>query len=369
MTYLLNHPEKVYSPSLLFYRTQIINNISRMINLAGSAERLVPHVKTHKTAEIVKLQLAEGITKFKCATIAEAEMIAEAGGKWILVAYQMVGPNIERLFALRSLYPDVTISSVIDNDITLEQLNLASKKHGIVSPIFIDVNNGMNRTGCEIGKSMHELIKKIKDSVHVKLKGLHVYDGHIHNEDFAERKQIADRAFDSIKDLVVFIKEQIGESPMIIAGGSPTFTVHQLRDQVYLSPGTNVLWDFGYAAHYEEQAFEYGALLLTRVISKPTKGILTIDLGHKAVAAENPIGNRFRILNLPNYTLLSQSEEHGVVKVDEETWESIQIGAILYAVPYHVCPTVALHQTAYVVEEGNVIDEWKVIARNRVITL
>jgi D-serine deaminase-like pyridoxal phosphate-dependent protein len=369
MSYLLHHPEKVYSPSLLFYRTQIINNISRMINLAGSADRLVPHVKTHKTAEIVKLQLEEGITKFKCATIAEAEMVAQAGGKWILLAYQMVGPNIDRLFALRKDFPDVTFLSLIDHESPLEQLNAISIKHAMVSPVFIDINNGMNRTGCEIGPRLNELIKKMKDCLHIKLKGLHVYDGHIHTEDFLERKQIADQAFESIREVVARIKEEMKESPMIIAGGSPTFTVHQLRDQVYLSPGTNVLWDDGYASHYQEQAFDYGALLLTRVISKPTTGIITIDLGHKAVAAENPIEKRFRILYLPDYTLLSQSEEHGVLRVDEETWESLPIGTVLYAVPYHVCPTVALHQTAYVIEEGIVIDEWNVIARNRVISL
>jgi D-serine deaminase-like pyridoxal phosphate-dependent protein len=85
---------EVLSPSLLLYVDRVEENIRRMIGLAGDASRLRPHIKTHKLPEIVRLQLAHGITRFKCATLAEAEMAALAGAVDVLLAYQPVGPNI-----------------------------------------------------------------------------------------------------------------------------------------------------------------------------------------------------------------------------------------------------------------------------------
>src|SRR5262249_55187201 len=90
---------EVPSPSLLVYPDRVEENIQRMISLAG-VERLRPHMKTHKMPEMIRLQLARGITKFKCATIAEAEMTASCGAPHVLLAYQPVGPNVGRLIRL-----------------------------------------------------------------------------------------------------------------------------------------------------------------------------------------------------------------------------------------------------------------------------
>jgi D-serine deaminase-like pyridoxal phosphate-dependent protein len=90
-------------------------------------------------------------------------------------------------------------------------------------------------------------------------------------------------------------------------------------------------------------------------------------MGHKAVAAENPIDKRIRFLNLENYELLSQSEEHGVIRVQD--WESVNVGDVLYGVPYHVCPTVNLYDEVYVVENQVITDTWQVLGRKRRITV
>ncbi|GLU56027.1 D-TA family PLP-dependent enzyme [Dyadobacter frigoris] len=369
MWYLLNKPEEVISPSLLFYKDRIENNIRSMVHIAGDVNRLVPHVKTHKTAEIVKLQLNAGITKFKCATIAEAEMLADSGAKWILLAYQMVGPNISRLFALRKKYADVTFSSLIDNEQTAQILNDFSETQDFISTIFIDVNNGMNRSGHTTDGTILSLYRFLSTLPNIEVSGVHVYDGHIRNAEFSERKAASDEAFELVYPLFDLIKEATEKEPMIIVGGSPSFTVHTLRPDVFLSPGTNVLWDWGYGDLFDDQPFLHAALILTRVVSKPSVGIITIDLGHKAVAAENPIDKRFRLLNLNGYTVTGQSEEHGVLEIGEEAWETIQIGDVYYALPYHICPSVALHDYASVIENGDVIDEWKIVARNRRITI
>ncbi|WP_221392223.1 D-TA family PLP-dependent enzyme [Dyadobacter sp. NIV53] len=369
MWYLLNKPEKVISPSLLFYKDRIDSNIDRMIHVAGDVNRLIPHVKTHKTAEIVKIQLEKGITKFKCATIAEAEMLSSAGAKWILIAYQMAGPNIQRLFNLKALYPEVSYFSLIDNEKSADALQECSAVNEQTSSVFIDVNNGMNRSGHITDVTLLSLFHYLKSLPDVQFSGAHIYDGHIRNPEFSERKLASDEAFEKALPFLDMIRDNPENKQMVIAGGSPSFNIHTLRPDVYLSPGTNVLWDWGYGSRFQDQPFLHAALILTRVVSKPSAGIVTIDLGHKAVSAENPVDSRFQLLNLNNYTLLSQSEEHGVLEVGEQAWENIQIGDVYYALPYHICPSVALHDFAFVVQNKEVVDEWKVVARNRRITV
>ena len=98
--HVVRDPSELLSPSLLIYPRLVRQNIQDMIALAGGAARLRPHVKTHKMAEIVRLAESLGIRKHKCATIAEAEMVAAAGGTDVLLAYPLVGPNLKRFVHL-----------------------------------------------------------------------------------------------------------------------------------------------------------------------------------------------------------------------------------------------------------------------------
>jgi D-serine deaminase-like pyridoxal phosphate-dependent protein len=116
-----------------------------------------------------------------------------------------------------------------------------------------------------------------------------------------------------------------------------------------------------------EQPFEFAAVLMTRIISKPAAGLITTDLGHKSVAAENPISKRIFFLNLSDYEVRSQSEEHLVVEAKD--WENLHVGDVLYGVPYHICPTVALYDEALIVENGKVVDTWNITARKKKITI
>src|SRR5215203_4453858 len=98
--YALSDPSAVFSPALVFFPELIRRNVARVVEMAGGPARLRPHVKTHKTQEIARLLLDAGVTKHKCATIAEAEMLATAGAPDVLIAYPLVGPNVGRLAAL-----------------------------------------------------------------------------------------------------------------------------------------------------------------------------------------------------------------------------------------------------------------------------
>ena len=100
--YAFEGQQDIVSPQLVYYPALIRENIRKMIDIAGGAARLWPHIKTHKMAEVVQMQIEAGIDRFKCATIAEAEMAAKTGAKHLTLAYPLVGPNIKRFAALQA---------------------------------------------------------------------------------------------------------------------------------------------------------------------------------------------------------------------------------------------------------------------------
>lgn len=365
--YELNQPEEMDSPALLIYKDHVASNIQTMIKIAGDASRLVPHVKTHKMAEIVKMQLESGISQFKCATIAEVEMLTNAGAKNILLAYQLNDAKAKRFLVLIKKYPEIEFASLIDNYSSAKMLNDLFQKENLMANVFIDVDSGMHRTGITPGDSLFDLYMQLDKLPNIRCLGLHIYDGHIRDEDFEIRKQKVAESFILINSVVQKIISSGFPAPKVIAGGTPTFTAHALNKEIFCSPGTCLLWDYGYNSILHEQTFEFAAVLLTRVISKPLPGLITTDLGHKSVAAENPIEKRVFFLNLSDYKVRSQSEEHLVVEVKDD--KNIQVGDVLYGIPYHVCPTVALYDEANIIGNGNVVDKWDIIARKKRITM
>lgn len=350
--YEIKNIDKVDSPSLILFEERMQNNIGKMISeVGGETDRLMPHVKTNKCQKVIEAMVQQGITRFKAATIVEAELAAKAKVKTVLLAHQPVGPKIEKLEKLIQKYPDTQFSTLVDNQKTALLLQALHSK----PDIYIDVNNGMDRSGIKPGKTLADLIDFINKDTSLTLKGLHVYDGHLHQNDLSIRTEEAVKGLKKVKKYFGNLE--------IVAGGTPTFSVHKNNPRLICSPGTSVFHDWGYGEMLEEQDFQPAVLLVTRVISKPTEGIITIDLGHKAVASENPIDRRFKLLNLNDYELLSQSEEHGVLRVSN--WEEIAVGDVFFAIPYHICPTVNLHHQLGVIRENSLTEYWPTKASTR----
>jgi D-serine deaminase-like pyridoxal phosphate-dependent protein len=358
--------DEVSSPSLLVYPDRIEDNIKKIIEIAGSVDQLRPHVKTHKMAEIIKLQMKYGIYKFKCATISETEMVARCGAPDILLAIQPVGPNIARFFKLKQEFNNINISCIADNEEVIIQLSDMARKTGLETHVWLDINNGMNRTGVIPGEKASRLFKRIMDSPMLVAEGLHVYDGQIHEPDLSLRGIKCEDSFGPVISLVEELKNE-GISPVkIIAGGTPTFPIHALRKDVETSPGTLLLWDWGYSSSFTDMNFSHAAVLLTRIISKPGKDLLCLDLGHKAVASEMP-QPRIKLLEIEKYAIINHNEEHMVIRTNLA--EKYKIGDPLYAIPWHICPTVDRHDTVYVINDHKVTGQWNVEARKRKITL
>jgi len=364
--YEVDNVSDIYSPSLLIYRDRVEENIRRMIKIAGEADFLRPHVKTHKMPEIIRLQINYGIKKFKCATISETEMVAGCGAQDILLAMQPVGPNLGRFFKIKEAFKNSKISCIADNEEVIIQLSDMARKTGMETHVWLDINNGMNRTGITPGKKALRLFNRIIDSPMLIAEGLHVYDGHIHDPDFSLRKIKCDDSFASVITLVEEL-ESDGITPVkIVAGGTPTFPIHALRNGVELSPGTLLLWDYGYSSSFTDLDFLHAAVLLMRIISKPAKDLLCVDLGHKAVASEMP-HPRVSILGMTNYTIASHNEEHMVIRTNKADY--YRIGDPLYGIPWHICPTVDRHDTVTVINNFLATEQWNVEARRRKITI
>lgn len=364
--YEVRNVGEVPSPALLVYPERIERNLAEMIRIAGSPSRLRPHIKTHKLPELVRRQVELGITKVKCATIAEAEMAALSGADDVLLACQPVGPNTDRLVELAVRHPGTRISAVLDNAASATALSNAAVRASIRVGAWMDLDVGQHRTGLAPDASAETLYRLLATIPGLELRGLHAYDGHLHDPDPAVRKASCDAAFAPVAALRTRLESAGLPVPSVVAGGTPTFPMHALRDGVELSPGTCVLWDAGYARKLPDLVFEPAAVLLTRVVSKPTPQRVCLDLGHKAVASEMP-QPRVVFLNLPGATPVAHNEEHLVVEgIDAD---ALSVSDCVYAVPWHVCPTVALHQEVWVVQDGIASARWTVTARARRIEI
>jgi len=364
-THLTNEAD-VPSPSLLIYPDRVEENLRRMIALVGEPGRLRPHIKTHKLPQIVARQVALGVTQCKCATIAEAEMAARAGATDVLIAAQLVGPNVARLVALIREFPRVAFSTIADDAGALASLGAAATGGRVIVEVLLDLDVGQHRTGVAPGPQAVALYQKIRSRPGLRAGGLHAYDGHLHQSDLAERTAASDAAFAGVDALRGELKRAGLAVPRVVCGGTPTFPVHARRAGVECSPGTCVLWDAGYRTKLPDLAFEHAAVLFTRVISRPATDRLCLDLGHKAVASEMP-HPRVIFSELPDARAVVHSEEHLVIETPRAA--EFPVGTALYGLPWHICPTVALHDRVQVVRGGRVSEEWPVAARARRLSI
>jgi D-serine deaminase-like pyridoxal phosphate-dependent protein len=367
--YAVRDVSAVFSPALLFYKDLIRRNIARAIEIAGSPSRLRPHAKTHKTREIIGLELEAGITKHKCATVAEAEMLASCGVPDVLLAYPIVGPNCPRLAQLVEAYPETCFAVLGDHAQGIQQLSEAMMGARRSVEVLLDIDVGMRRTGIapnEQAVSLYEMIGRLPG---LKPGGIHAYDGQNNQEALAEREAAVRSQFAPVLALRRTLEKKGLPVPRMVVGGTPTFSVCSRLDWADLecSPGTFILHDHGYSTRYPDLGFTPAALLLTRVISKPAANRLTLDLGYKAVASDPPAGKRCILLNVPDYQAVLQSEEHLVVETPATG--SFDLGDVVYAMPTHICPTCAMHRQAHVVENGQITERWDIVARDRLITI
>lgn len=294
-------------------------------------------------------------------------MVAETDAERILLAYPLVGPNLERFLKLAMAYPSKTFYALGDDLGQFRALGALAEQYHMKVNGLVDINTGMNRTGVAF-EQVIPFYQELGRLPGIIASGLHCYDGERHERNYGSRNEKVQETISKVSDIRGTLTGQELSCPILIMGGSPTFPCYAGNmDGVYFSPGTVFIYDEGYTEQFPDLPYLPGAAILTRVVSHPAEGIFTLDTGYKAISAEQ--GIRGVIPELPHASEAFQSEEHWTFRMKEGfEKERPAIGTVLYVIPWHVCPTSALYDRAYVISDGSLIGEWPITARSRILT-
>ena len=356
--------DRLLSPALVVHLGCLRGNLRAVIERVGDADRWRPHVKTAKIPAVLAELARVGVRSFKCATTREAlelGRVLEAEGVEgdVLLAYPLVGPSLERLGQVAEACPTVRYS------LLCEDADLVPAIPQNVE-IFVDVNPGMNRTGVPLADARRLLA--IVGAAGRRFRGVHYYDGHLHEPDLEARRA---RIFAGYDELLRFLGElrelgfEVGE---VVTAGTPAFlsaldyrpfaeldgTPHRV------SPGTVVYHDARSERENPDLALTPAALVFARVVSHPTPDTITCDAGSKSIAAEagDPCAH---VLGRPELVAQTPNEEHLPLRVT--TGPLPERGTMLQLIPHHVCPTINLAEQAVLIEDGKVRDVVAVAAR------
>jgi D-serine deaminase-like pyridoxal phosphate-dependent protein len=334
---------RLMTPALVVFLERVRENVQNLIARAGDPARLRPHVKTAKIPEVFAEWVRAGVHSFKCATTREAEQLLgvlrrEGVAGDVLVAYPHLGPNLERLGSLARAHPECAMSVLVEDPDVVVPEGLG---------IFVDVNCGMDRTGVPLAdrKTISAVARRAQD----RFRGVHAYEGHVHEGPYAERKATCAPIYDGLIELV----RSLGGVPELVTSGTPSFMAaleHEpLRELPHrVSPGTIVFFDHRYHSDCDELDFVPAAVVLSRVVSYPTERKFTCDAGSKAIASEagSPVAV---ILGHPEHDACEPNEEH----LPFETKASRpKRGDTVLLFPRHICPTVNLAEEALLVDRG-----------------
>ncbi len=352
------------TPVLVIDADALARNIATMAAFAQEhGVRLRPHAKTHKSADVARLQIAAGAAGVCCAKIGEAEMFAEAGGVGsILITSPVVSPPaIARLAALNEALADLAV--VADNPANVAAL--AEAMNGKPLTVFVDVDPGIRRTGVASPTDAVALAQAIRAAPNLRFGGVQFYCGsQQHIEAFAERRDAIAERTAYLQTVLDALKEAGSPAPIVTGGGTGTHRIDAaLGVFTELQVGSYVFMDRQYndcdltgdgAAPYET------ALMVdARVISANAKALVTIDAGFKALATDG--GPPAIISGAPEGAAFAfMGDEHGAIVANDS---GLTLGDIVTLASPHCDPTVNLYDYFHVVRGDTLIDIWPVTAR------
>jgi D-serine deaminase-like pyridoxal phosphate-dependent protein len=367
--YQVNQVEKIHTPRLLVFGDRVQRNIGSMKRLLESfgssltAANLCPHVKTCKSAWVIKQLMTAGISFFK-STLNEWKMLIESGAEQIFIAYPLLESDAAEVAAAIAGNPAIQFYVQISH---FRHVEILQRLPLVRWNLFIDVNVGMNRTGLAPEEAW-SFFESIRRQPNLNFVGLHAYDGHVHQDDAAERMEQAMQSMGKVINLVRRFDKNGCPPPMTMVAGTPSFFMdaeilsrEQLPTRVLFSPGTWIYYD-SLSQQKWPDAFEIAAVLLTQVIDLPAANSATLNIGHKRWGVDQGAIDLFSIAGMK---ALTWSEEHTVVSVPPEV--KLEIGDYILMAPKHVCSTVNLWEQVTLINETGEIEalDCPVHARNR----
>ena len=359
---------EVETPALVVSEEILHNNISRMAAFAKSVGvQLRPHIKTHKTPQITRLQIAAGAIGITCAKVGEAEvMVHEAGVQDVLIAYPTFGASkFERLVALME---KARVIQAIDSLAAAQMLSKTMSKFDVHMDVAIEINTGQNRSGIMYGEETVGLAKQIARLPNLHLVGIMTHEGHANSAPPDQTEAIATKAGEDMVATAEAIGAEGIELPMVSVGSTPAaFYTPRVQGVTEARPGTYVFND--------NSALQYGlfgvedmaARFIATVVSRPAEDRAILDTGSKSLAMDPSKSHKGHgyIVGHPDAIIVKLSEEHGVVELPAGE-NGFDVGDRVEVVPNHICPTVNLMDELLIARDGQIVDTWKIAARGKV---
>ncbi|WP_078554155.1 alanine racemase [Bacillus alkalicellulosilyticus] len=358
------------TPSLLLDLEKLETNIEKIALFAQSQGiGLRPHIKTHKSVRIAKMQLSKGAVGITVAKLSEAEEMVKGGITNILIAYPIASKQkLERLSHLLRRASIIITADSVEQVECLEQF-FSSKSLNVT--LWIKVNSGLNRCGVEPGEEVIELARRINSSQHLTLTGIFTHAGHAYGaKSIEEIKQIARQEAKSVVQSADAC-EKIG-IPIIhrSVGSTPTFTYAGMYKGITeIRPGNAAFFDMVQVSLGVANVEQCAVSILATVVSKK-KNHLVLDAGSKALTLEKgahgneSVNGYGTIVGHPELTLSRLSEEHGVATFIDST--PLELNDVVTIIPNHACPVVNLYEVYHVIKDNTVIETWSIDARGKV---
>lgn len=359
---------KIATPALLVDKEILDKNILSAQKIADSnGVMLRPHVKTHKSAFIAKMQIESGACGIAVAKVAEAEIMAEHGIKDIFIANEPVGADkIQRIRKLADTGIKITFG--ID---CIEHAKMADsifQSTSSFAEVLIEVEVGENRSGVVNEGDFIELLRYIKNCKKIKLMGLFSHDGNSYKaKTRQEAKQIGVKAQKKTLEFKNLMAKE-GFSSQIVSIGSTTSIMlgcEILSGITEIRIGTYTYMDASQSkALGNDSHSSCAATVLLSIMSKPTKERLVLDGGAKSLTMQKRdigITSNAGYGKLKHYDayIMRMYDEHSILE-DDTLNEQVRIGDKVEIIPNHICPVVNLFKKFYLVECGKVLAEYPV---------
>ena len=361
--------DTIPTPALLLDLDRFERNLRRMAEHARAAgKHLRPHAKTHKCPEIARRQVAAGALGVACAKLGEAEVMAAAGIRGLLVTTEIVTPGgIERLMRLVRLAPDTMI--VVDNAENVGDLARAARVAGVVLDVLVDVDVGGRRTGVAPGEDALALARTVAGASALRLRGLQGYAGQCaHVIGWAARREASRAAMAPLMETRRRL-EAAGLPVEIVAGASTgTYDIDvELGGLTELQSGSYCVMDLDYRriggrAGNALTDFEMALTVVATVVSLPTGDRAMVDAGLKAFSTDKPFVPE--AVELPGLDYTWAGDEHGRLTLTGLS-RPLGLGQRIEFFPPHCDPTINLYDRIYAVRGPKVEGVWDVAARGR----
>lgn len=365
---------EIPTPALVVDYDKLAANIEEMANRARKAgKKLRPHIKTHKTPMIARMQIDAGAVGIACAKLGEAEVMAASGIKDIFIAYPIVGEDkIARLLNLARWAPAVSTS--IDTYEACRALNQAATRRGQTLDVIVEVEAGYYRTGVLPGDPLLNFVRMIRqDCPALRYKGLMYMAGGIGAVIDQEEQRQAEVAGSKIAAGAAAFLSKYGIETEVIGGGS-TPGARFLEDIdpaiTEYRPGCYVFGDVRYAdlgAHSREAMSLTVLASVVSVPDVPQPDRFVTDAGSKSLTHMPGITSPGygALVQYPGLYISSPSEEHGVVRNIPAGTRLPKIGDKVDIWPNYVSDTVNYFDKLWVVQNDEVFAAWDIQARGK----